>query len=105
MLHATVGLLDNSAHIDSYIRGIYYYGEWLGLALILQAINALCQKRVQPYKTRFFVHIVKDLELLCRLYCTYTHASSDHAQGRRNVFTTGLAKLDHEDYAIKCVGV
>ena len=22
-------------------------------------------------------------------------------QGRRNVFTTGLAKLDHEDYAIK----
>ena len=27
-------------------------------------------------------------------------------QGRRNVFTTGLAKLDDEDedYAIKCVG-
>ena len=25
-------------------------------------------------------------------------------QGRRNVFTTGPAKLDHEDYAIKCVG-
>ena len=25
-------------------------------------------------------------------------------RGRRNVFTTGLAKLDHEDYAIKCVG-
>ena len=25
-------------------------------------------------------------------------------QGQRNVFTTGPAKLDHEDYAIKCVG-
>ena len=25
-------------------------------------------------------------------------------QGRRNVFTTGQAKLDHEDYAIKFVG-
>ena len=25
-------------------------------------------------------------------------------QGRRNVFTTGQAKLDPEDYAIKCVG-
>ena len=25
-------------------------------------------------------------------------------QGRRNVFTTGPAKLVHEDYAIKCVG-
>ena len=25
-------------------------------------------------------------------------------QGRQNVFTTGPAKLDHEDYAIKCVG-
>ena len=25
-------------------------------------------------------------------------------QGRRNVFTTSPAKLDHEDYAIKCVG-
>ena len=25
-------------------------------------------------------------------------------QGRWNVFTTGPAKLDHEDYAIKCVG-
>ena len=25
-------------------------------------------------------------------------------QGRRNVFTTGPTKLDHEDYAIKCVG-
>ena len=25
-------------------------------------------------------------------------------QDRRNVFTTGLAKLDHDDYAIKCVG-
>ena len=27
-----------------------------------------------------------------------------HMQGRRNVFTTGPAKLDHEDYAIKCIG-
>ena len=26
------------------------------------------------------------------------------AQGWRNVFTTGPAKLDHEDYAIKCMG-
>ena len=25
-------------------------------------------------------------------------------QGRRNVFTTGPAKLDYEDYAIKCMG-
>ena len=25
-------------------------------------------------------------------------------QDQRNVFTTGPAKLDHEDYAIKCVG-
>ena len=25
-------------------------------------------------------------------------------QGQRNVFTTGPAKLDYEDYAIKCVG-
>ena len=25
-------------------------------------------------------------------------------QGRRNVSTTGPAKLDHEDYAIKSVG-
>ena len=25
-------------------------------------------------------------------------------QGQRNVLTTGQAKLDHEDYAIKCVG-
>ena len=25
-------------------------------------------------------------------------------QGRRNVFITAPAKLDHEDYAIKCVG-
>ena len=25
-------------------------------------------------------------------------------QGRRNVFTTSLAKLNHEDYTIKCVG-
>ena len=24
-------------------------------------------------------------------------------QGRRNVFITGQAKLDHEDYAIKCM--
>ena len=28
-----------------------------------------------------------------------------YMQGRRNVFTTGPAKLDHEDYTIKCVGV
>ena len=27
-----------------------------------------------------------------------------HIQGQRNVFITGPAKLDHEDYAIKCVG-
>ena len=26
-------------------------------------------------------------------------------QGQSNVFTTGQAKLDPEDYAIKCVGV
>ena len=26
------------------------------------------------------------------------------SQGWRNVFTTGPAKSDHEDYAIKCVG-
>ena len=26
-------------------------------------------------------------------------------QGQRNVFTTDPAKLDHEDYAIKYVGV
>ena len=25
-------------------------------------------------------------------------------QGWRNVFTTGPAKLEHEDYATKCVG-
>ena len=25
-------------------------------------------------------------------------------QGQRNAFTTGPAKLNHEDYAIKCVG-
>ena len=28
-----------------------------------------------------------------------------HYQGWRNVFTTGPAKLDYEEYAIKCVGV
>ena len=26
-------------------------------------------------------------------------------RGRRNVFTTGQAKLDAKDYAIKCTGV
>ena len=35
----------------------------------------------------------------------FTHIRLSHPhQGQRNVFTTGQAKLDPENYAIKCVG-
>ena len=37
------------------------------------------------------------LHLICKHFPT-------NLQGRRNVFITAQAKLDHEDYAIKCVG-
>ena len=61
-LHAIVGLLDNSAHIDSYVAYtmsicIYNNGEWLGWELKLQALNTFCQKTVQPYETRFLMQI------------------------------------------------
>ena len=60
MLHVIVGLLDNSAHTDSYMAYtmsiyIYNHGEWLGWVLKLQAINAFRQKRVQSCETRSLV--------------------------------------------------
>ena len=36
--------------------------------------------------------------------CLWKFERELDSQGRRNVFTTGQAKLDPEDYAIKCVG-
>ena len=67
-----MGLLDNLAHIDSYLA-------WYDRALILQAINALHHKRVQLYKTIILsAHILQ--RILSSHSCTYTHACDDHAR-------------------------
>ena len=42
---------------------------------------------------------------VCIVWLSLTLLTQCHTlQGRRNDFTTGPAKLYHEDYAIKCVG-
>ena len=54
-------------------------------------------KRFQPHEEFIGLYHVESTQ-------SSTLVSTIHDQGRRNVFTNGLAKLDHEDNAIKCVG-
>ena len=44
------------------------------------------------------------LVFIVHMQCSSSAAHAVSSQGQRNVFTTDPAKLDHEDYAIKCVG-
>ena len=48
MLHAIVGLLDNSAHIDSYMA--HDHGKWCGWALSYIAIHTASDKHPEPEK-------------------------------------------------------
>ena len=68
----------------------------LYIATSLQAckVVAICARFLQPCRVITTLHdgCKMIVEIVKQVYVT---------QGRRNVFTTGPAKLDHKDYAIK----
>ena len=81
MLHAIMGLLDNSAHIDSQVPlGAYLYCQRL----------MLCARNRS--KTRFLVHIYYGGSGVPRHSCTYTCACDDMHE-HKTIMTVFIASV------------